>query len=131
MKYIKLFEEYNKNIPIEIEIIKNPEPAPYMGNRFGQDVEVSGTYVLEKEYDIIPSGWLSGKAYLYQPLYINVDENTLVSYKYELSKKYKAKKTILTKKLMSKGYDCLITIKEDGSKVEIVLFPNASFILSL
>ena len=114
----------------KLSIIKNTEAAPNLGSRFGQDVEPSGTYVLEKSSNYVPPGWLEGTAYLENPLYIEVDSDTLISYKKDLSDKYKAKGKILTDKLMQIGYDALITHRSNGDTGEIVLFPNSKFTLS-
>ena len=114
-----------------INIIKNMESAPYMGSRFGQDVEVKGTYVLEKDFDSpVNTPWVEGKAEIKKPLMINVNDETLISYKYELAKKYKAKGQKLTNKLMSLGYDALITVLPNKSTGEIILFPNCNFMLN-
>ena len=50
-KFIKTkFRDYlNENIVLDIT--KNTEPAPYLGSRFGQDVEAKGTYVLHGKID--------------------------------------------------------------------------------
>lgn len=114
--------------PMVLDIVKNPEKAPYMGSRFGQDVEPTGTYVL-KSWGKTPEGWLEGKVTIQKPLIIDVNDNTLVSYKIDLAKQYKAKGKMLTQKLMNKGYDALITRKPDGDFGEIVLFPNSKFML--
>jgi predicted Fe-Mo cluster-binding NifX family protein len=110
--------------------MKNMEPAPYMGSRFGQDVEPSGTYVLEKDFDRkLDKPWVEGQAEIKKPLFIEVNDDTLISYKYELAKKYKAKGKRLTEKLMAVGYDAIITMR-DGESGEIILFPNCSFMLN-
>jgi hypothetical protein len=110
-----------------LDVTKNTEPAPYLGSRFGQDVEPKGTYVLQG--NINANGYVNGKAVLKKPLFVDVDENTLIEYKRELSKKYKAKGQKLTNKLMGLGYDGIITVKDTGEYGEIILFPNASFML--
>lgn len=112
-----------------LKIMKNMESAPNMGSRFGQDVEPKGTYVLEKDFDLkLDKPWVEGQADINNPLVIDVDDDTLISYKYELAKKYKAKGKRLTEKLMSKGYDAIITMR-NGSSGEIILFPNCKFML--
>ncbi len=113
-----------------MKIMKNMEPAPYMGSRFGQDVEPSGTYVLEKDFDRkLDKPWVEGQAEIKKPLFIEVNDDTLISYKYELAKKYKAKGKRLTEKLMAVGYDAIITMR-DGESGEIILFPNCGFMLN-
>jgi hypothetical protein len=126
MIFIATFNEFlNENILIDIT--KNTEPAPYLDSRFGQDVEPKGTYVLQGKID--NEGYINGKANLKNPLFVNVTDDTLIEYKRELANKYKAKGQKLTNKLMRLGYDSIITVKEDGEYGEIVLFPNAHFIL--
>lgn len=110
--------------------MKNMEPAQYYGSMFGQDVEPSGTYVIEKDTDRpVKEPWVSGLAVIKNPLTIEVDDDTQISYKYELAKEYKAKGKQLTKKLMGLGYDAIITMK-DGETNEIILFPNCNFMLN-
>lgn len=113
--------------------MKNMDPAQYHGSTYGQDVEPSGTYVLEwdKNIKLFPN-WVGGKANLNNPLYINLDgyEN-VIDYKRDLSNEFKAKGKNLTKKLMAKGYDAIITHTTKYGTGEIVLFPNAKFILDV
>lgn len=115
------------NEEIVIDITKNTEPAPYLGSRFGQDVEAKGTYVLHG--NINHDGYVNGKAQLKKPLFIDVDDNNLIEYKRDLAKKYKAKGIRLTNKLMDLGYDAIITVKQNGEYGEIVLLPNAKFMM--
>lgn len=114
---------------LELEIIKNPKGAANLGKSYGQDVEPKGTYVIKSE-GFTPEGWLEGKAMLNHPLFISVDSNNLVKWKYELAEEMKAKGKRLTEKLMAKGYDALITRYSDGGYGEIILFPNAKFYLN-
>jgi hypothetical protein len=100
-----------------------------MGARFGQDVEPSGTYVLQRDEGLNPEGYLVGRAVLDKPLFVNVTSETLIQYKRDLSMKYKAKGKGLTNKLMKLGYDALITVHPNGEYGEIVLFPNAKFMM--
>jgi len=116
---------------MELDIIKNMESASYHGSTYGQDVEPHGTYVLEKTPGTIElPGWVSGKANLNKPLIIDLDGyEDVIDYKRDLAKKYKAKGKSLTKKLMSKGYDSIVTRTKKYGTGEIVLFPNANFVL--
>jgi hypothetical protein len=88
-KYIPCTIRDFLNESIVIDIYKNTEPAPYLGSRFGQDVEPKGTYVIQGK--IKAKGYMYGKAELKNTLHIDVNEFTLVEYKRELAKKYKAK----------------------------------------
>lgn len=112
---------------ITIEISKNMEPAPYMGERYGQDIEPSGTYVI-CGHVYLPR-WCIGRAELRNPLFVNVTNETLVSWKSDLAQKYRAKKKRLTAKLQALRYDSIITIHQDHGIGEIVLFDNSKFIL--
>jgi hypothetical protein len=112
-----------------MKIMKNMEKAQHYGSMFGQDVEPTGTYVLEKDFDRkLDKPWVEGQANISNPLVIDVDDDTLISYKYELAKKYKAKGKRLTEKLMEAGYDAIITMR-NGDSGEIILFPNCKFML--
>ena len=117
--------------PLVIDIMKNMEPAEHFGSRFGQDVEAHGTYVTEGgKSDIIGDMYTTGKANIKNPLYIDLDEyENIIDYKRDLSKKYKSKNKALTKKLMSMGYDAIVTRTKRYGTGEIVLFPNADFYL--
>lgn len=102
-----------------------------MGSRYGQDVEAKGTYVLEKDFDgPVNKPWIEGRANIKNPLIININDDTLISYKYDLAKQYKAKGKRLTEKLMSKGCDAIVTLDEKGQTGEIILFSNCEFMLS-
>lgn len=116
---------------MELNIIKNTEAASNFGSKFGQDVEPKGTYVIEKDFEgEVKYPWVQGKAVLNKPLTIPVNDETLVSWKYELSNQYKAKGKKLTDKLMAKGFDGIITRYPEGHTGEIILFPNANFMLA-
>jgi hypothetical protein len=121
-----IFKFLNENMVIDIT--KNMTPAPYLGSEYGQDVEPKGIYVLQGKKET--PGYANGKATLKNPLFINVTASTLISYKRELADKYKAKGQRLTDKLMRLGYDSIVTVNEDGEYGEIILFPNASFIMA-
>lgn len=108
-----------------IDINKTPEAAPKAGKMFGQDVEAKGTYVSSGHTPI--EGYVNGKANLRKPLIVNIDNNTMIQYKYDLAEKFKAKGKRLTNKLMRMGYDAIVTQYADGNYGEIVLLPNAQF----
>jgi hypothetical protein len=132
MKILITENQLNK-ILIENEFkftfLKNPEKASNFGSKFGQDVEPSGFFCVKKNNDFNPPNWYSGEAILKNPLYIKVDEDSLITWKYELAKKYKKKKQSLTNQLIKDGYDGIVTLYSDGSTGEIILFkPNESIL---
>ena len=116
MKLMTIFKSIlleSKNFKGEMLLLKNTEKAPNMGSRYGQDVEPAGFYAIEfHEYQ---RGSLSNPNYklfkvnIKNPLVIEVDSDTLISWKRDLSEKYKAKGKSLSKKLMSAGYDVIVT----------------------
>lgn len=110
-----------------INITKNTEAAPHLGSQYGQDVEPKGTYVSQGKTNL--DGYINGKADLKNPLFINVTDTNTIEYKRDLANKYKAKGQQLTNKLMKLGHDALITVNPNGEYGEIILFPNASFML--
>jgi hypothetical protein len=114
-----------------LDVKKNMESAPNMGAQFGQDVEPSGTYVSHdnRKSKSPIDNYKLGKVIFKKPLVIEITDDTLISYKQELSNEYKAKKGALTKKLMKKGFDGIITKWSNGDYNEIVVFPNAQLML--
>lgn len=107
---------------ITFEYLKNTEKSPNMGSMYAQGVEPHGMYIIKKINDFIPSGWLSGEVTINNPLIISVDENNLVKWKNQLSNKYNLKGKKLTNKLLSLGYDAIITEYPNGDTGEIILF---------
>ena len=117
-------------------IMKNMTPMGNHGSSYGQDVEPIGTYVLEKDFegDIKNNrdeNWVVGVANIKSPLIIELLGDDEITYKYDLAKKYNAKGGKLTKLLMDKGFDSIITkYKGKNYTGEIVLFPNCNFNLN-
>jgi len=106
---------------MKFKFIKNPIKSPYFGKQYGQNVEPSGYYV-NKFNGFVPEGWISGIAELKNPLIILINNETIVSWKFELSKKYKKKGRELTIHLQQIGYDGIITKYENGDIGEIIIF---------
>ena len=109
--------------PVTLTYLKNTEKASYLGSRFGQDVEPSGFYFIQKEHDFPPStGWIEGKITLNNPLVIPLTDENMIEYKRELSEKYKGKKKkALSNAIKADGYDGIITTK-DGYLGEMIKF---------
>jgi hypothetical protein len=107
----------------EITLLKNKVKAPKLGKLYGQDVEPTGYFAIEKKTDIFDSNpnYETKKVRFFNPLYVEVDEDTLISWKTELSKKYKAKGKKLTEKLINAGYDIIITRYSNGDTGEIIV----------
>jgi len=110
--------------PFTFTYNKNTDPAPDMGSEFGQDVEVAGDYVTQSS-GFTPEGSETGTVTANSPLVIDVNEDTQISYKNDLSKKYKGRKGEKLKDAIIKdGYDAVVTRFEDGTTSEIVLLDN-------
>jgi hypothetical protein len=112
--------------PVTINTLKNKEKAPYLGSRFGQDVEPSGNYVTQQEIENVSEMWTKGTLSFENPLVIDVDENSLVDWKRTLSNQYGNKKgKALTKALQEAGYDGIITRNTQNNELgEIIIFDD-------
>lgn len=114
----------------KLTLLHNIEKAPYLGKRFGQDVEPAGYYAIEQYKDFgdrLPTIEVTEFEAI-NPLIVPVDSNTLVSWKYDLSKKQKAKGKKLSDKLIAAGYDCIITVYENGDTGEIIVLDTARLV---
>ena len=122
MEYLKS-KDIETGKPVTMTYLKNTEKAPYLGSRFGQDVEPSGFYFIQKEHEFPPSkGWIEGQITLNNPLVIPITDETMISYKNDLSKKYGGKKNkALTNAIKKDGYDGIITTR-DGYLGEMIKF---------
>lgn len=122
MEYLKS-KDVETGKPVTMTYLKNTEKAPYLGSRFGQDVEPSGFYFIQKEHEFPPSkGWIEGQITLNNPLVIPITDETMISYKNDLSKKYGGKKNkALTNAIKKDGYDGIITTR-DGYLGEMIKF---------
>jgi hypothetical protein len=111
----------------EITLLKNKIKAPFLNKLYGQDVEPSGYYAIEKKTNMFDSddNYETKKIKYQNPLYIDVDTDTLISWKYELSNKYNAKGKKLTEKLIEQGYDVIITKYPNGDKGEIIVLDTS------
>jgi hypothetical protein len=105
------------NFKGEMLLLKNTEKSPNLGSKYGQDVEPTGFYCIKfkssMKHMLQSDKYKLFKVNLQNPLVINITDATLVSWKRELSDQYKAKKSALTNKLKSKGYDAIITTYDD------------------
>lgn len=115
--------------PVTFDYIRNTEKAPYLGERFQQDIEPAGKYILfvdrlatPIEYfdKVAPGKWESGTASFKNPLVIRLtkpDEGPIYdesSWKAQLHRAYGKKGKALTKALIKDGYDGVITISMAG-----------------
>ena len=101
----------------EISIVHNPEKAPDMGERFNQHLEPKGKYVVESETP--PKGWEQSKVKFDNPLIIETDGSP--KWKKDLSDKYGLKGKELSDKLLSEGYDGIITVEKNDTGEIVIL----------
>ena len=101
---------------VVLNLVRNPEKSPYLGERFGQDVEPTGFYAIEKPSVGTPEGWIEKQVTFNKPLYIDINKpEDVIGWKRDLSKKYgglKGKK--LTEALLKDGYDGIITVRKEA-----------------
>lgn len=117
----------------------NKEKAPDMGDRFGQDVEPSGKYVVahedaetakktEKYFKDqgLADTYEFGEITFDNPLVINQGEGGTRGWKQFLSSKYGGKKgESLSKAILEDGYDGIITLDKSGISETVVLGEKA------
>jgi hypothetical protein len=110
------------NFSGELILTHNKEASPNMGSTYGQDVEPAGYYAIISHNPALASNpnYETVKANIKRPLIIDVSEDR-TGWKRDLAKKYKAKKSLLSKKLMQDGYDSIITTDSDGDTGEIII----------
>lgn len=107
---------------VSFTFMHNTSKSPNMGSRFGQDIEPSGQYVIQKDPNTPTlQGWKDGKMTFKNPLVIkwSSDDNNY-DWKQKLSSAtggLKGKE--LSNNLKSKGYDGIVTI-DHGHTSEIV-----------
>lgn len=106
---------------VTMQYAKNLEKAPYMGSRFGQDVEVAGFYVTQNEANFLLPNYEYGTVNLGNPLIIDVTDN-LIGYKKDLSELYGNKTgAALNKALVEKGYDSIVTVNGENIGEVVIL----------
>lgn len=110
----------------KLTLLKNTKKAPNMGAKYGQDVEPSGFFCIQKETDHLDEhpDYKTFTMDFKNPLIIDVTED-VIAWKKEMSDKYKAKGKALTKKLQAEGYDAIITTDKHGYTGEIIVFDSS------
>ena len=119
--------KYGGQVGEKLILLRNKLKAPNMGSVYGQDVEPAGYYAIQREgdyFDKIPN-YEVVEIEPSKPLYITVTDGTLVSWKKDLSEKYKAKGKDLSTKLMNEGYDVIITQYPEGDTGEIIVLDTS------
>ena len=96
--------------------VHSTEPSPYLGSRFGQDVEPSGKYVT-MGYAFVPANKQEGTVSFNNPLVIDITDQQYPQWKRDLSNLNNGSvKKRLSNKLRKQGYDAIITVEEYKGK---------------
>lgn len=118
--------------PVVFPYIHNDQKAPYLGARYGQDVEPSGFYVQHapEASGALPSGWSRGTAELERPLVLveSIDRDSIygpTGWKARLHAATGKGRRALSRRLMSLGFDSIVPVRSDpkfgDSTTEIVV----------
>jgi len=111
--------------PVTFPFLRNTEKSPYLGTRFGQDVEPAGRYLLlHEEDDSSPAPdatdgrmkWETGTVTFHNPIVLEWTGYGSDGWKARLSRAFGNKRRKkLSEALVSHGYDGIVTLSE-GSK---------------
>lgn len=114
--------------------LHNTEKTPYLGEAFGQDIEPAGFYAVLKSHGFTPElPWISGVISFENPLVLSlVTPEDLQNNKYEsiygekgwkkrLSNFFKKTGKKLSKALMDKGFDGIVTVDESTKSVSEII----------
>jgi hypothetical protein len=118
MKRSNPIDDFETGRPVRFRYMHNTESAPYLGARYGQDIEPHGTYLLEDEAEgwkhPLP-GWEYGWVEFRNPLVLSFtlepdeDHYGPHGWKQRLVDEYGKKGKALTKALRRDGYDGVVT----------------------
>lgn len=121
---------FETGTPASFEYIRNTEKSPYMGERFGQDIEPAGRYLSYKEPSVnmesMPNTWETGQVSFNNPLVVNFGEGygTPTNWKKMVSESFGGKTgKDLSKAVANAGYDGIVTVDKYGTS-EIVDLSN-------
>lgn len=123
-------EMFETGTPTSFEYIRNTEKSPYMGEKFGQDIEPAGRYLSYKDpvvnMESMPDTWETGQVSFNNPLVVNFGESygTPTNWKNMLSESFGGKTgKDLSKAIAESGYDGIVTVDKYGTS-EIVDLSN-------
>lgn len=108
---------FETGAPVTFRYLRNTEKAPFMGSRFGQDIEPAGRYLLHNETpgQIAPT-WESGVITFQKPLVLKLsldgDIYGPTGWKARLRDAYGATGADLSRRLLAEGWDGIVTVSE-------------------
>lgn len=121
---------FSTGTPVTFPYIRNTAKSTKSGGTFQQGIEPHGRYLLYDtvEQPVLPSGWERGVVRFRNPLVLYLNPNEAAegrvfgpsSWKARLTAYYGAKGRALSRKLMSDGYDGIVTISNANETSEIV-----------
>jgi hypothetical protein len=119
----RLKPDFQTGKKITFHYLHNNEKSPNFGSRYLQDIEPAGRYMIEDElWDDenrkLPSQWVAGTVTFNNPLVVPIKEP--LDHKKYLYNTYKKKGKALTRLLLKKGYDGIVSLYSDGSTGEII-----------
>jgi hypothetical protein len=118
-------------VPVSFQFARNTEPSPYFGDKYAQDVEPAGRYVVTLGVDPqhLPPGWIHGDLHFDNPIVlasvwpVELPDGTWGAYagaegwKHKLSAAFGGKRgPALTRALVGAGYDGIVTISMSGPR---------------
>lgn len=110
--------------PVTFHYVRNTVPSPHFGDRFQQDIEPAGRYLLHGERRTPPRGWEQGDVTFRSPLVIRFTEGGLIygpgSWKARLHRHYSKRGRALSRAIRADGYDGVVTVDGPASTSEIV-----------
>jgi hypothetical protein len=117
---------FETGVPVTFRFLHNTEKAPYFGDRYGQDVEPAGFYVVHNEDPgSLARGWEQGTLTFQNPLVLDFNPDGDAIYGENDWKRRLARATGLTgkklsQKLVALGYDGIVTVR-DGTREIVAL----------
>jgi hypothetical protein len=119
--------------PVRFRALRNTAPSPYFGDKYQQDIEPAGRYMVHNESPgDLARDWESSEVELQCPLVIEFNPDWRSeghygsnSWKARLQRFFNAKGASLTRKLRRAGYDGIVTVfTENHETREIVQLPT-------
>jgi len=116
---------FETGVPVTFRFVKNTEKAPHFGDRYGQDIEPAGSYMLHNDDPRPTRGWVTGEQTFECPLVIPLSGDPEEIYgptgwKARLHQATRKKGAALSRHLESLGYDGIVTVDPHGDTREIV-----------
>lgn len=110
--------------PVTFRYVRNTVPAPYFGDRFQQDIEPAGRYLLHSTSPSVARGWEAGEVHFRSPLVISLTSGAAIygpgSWKARLQRHYGKVGRSLSTAIRRDGYDGIVTVDSPTSTSEIV-----------